>query len=103
VETLGRWHTADLFFGLAYLSQRDGTEHVAADIAAKAIPLASGLSPAHSAEMLVRAPAARLGCTSIPVHRPAAAAAPCPHRCPAAAPRSLSCARCAATWCTARA
>jgi hypothetical protein len=34
-ETLGRWHTIDLFVGLAYLSHREAVEYPAADIAAK--------------------------------------------------------------------
>lgn len=53
VETFGRWHTADLFFGLAYLSQRDNSDYVAADIAAKAIPVSSDLSLTQSYELLV--------------------------------------------------
>ncbi len=42
-----------LFFGLAYLSQRDNSDYVAADIAAKAIPVCSDLSLTQSYELLV--------------------------------------------------
>ncbi|GIL58723.1 hypothetical protein Vafri_13716 [Volvox africanus] len=38
-ETLGRWHTIDLFVGLAYLSHRETIEYPAADIVAKGTPL----------------------------------------------------------------
>ncbi|GIL77084.1 hypothetical protein Vretimale_3141 [Volvox reticuliferus] len=38
-ETLGRWHTVDLFVGLAYLSHRETIEYPAADIVAKGTPL----------------------------------------------------------------
>lgn len=34
-ETLGRWHTLDLFIGLAYLSHREAHEYPALDIAAR--------------------------------------------------------------------
>lgn len=34
LETFGRWHAIDLFFGLAYLSRRATSEYPAADIAA---------------------------------------------------------------------
>lgn len=43
-ETLGRWRTADLLIGLAYLARKEGTEHAAADIAAQARPLGEGMS-----------------------------------------------------------
>ena len=38
-EILGRWRTADLLIGLAYLARREGQEHPVADIAAKAQPI----------------------------------------------------------------
>lgn len=38
-ESLGRWRTADLLIGLAYLARREGQEHPVADIAAKAQPI----------------------------------------------------------------
>ncbi len=38
-ESLGRWRTADLLIGLAYLARRDGEEHPVADIASKAKPI----------------------------------------------------------------
>ncbi len=39
-ETLGRWHTVDLFVGLAYLSNKEQAVWPAADIAAKGQPVA---------------------------------------------------------------
>ncbi|GLC75379.1 hypothetical protein PLESTF_001630500 [Pleodorina starrii] len=41
-ETLGRWHTIDLFVGLAYLSHREALEYPAADIAASGNPVELG-------------------------------------------------------------
>ena len=41
-ESLGRWRTADLLIGLAYLARREGQEHPVADIAAKAQPIGKG-------------------------------------------------------------
>lgn len=41
-ESLGRWHTADLLIGLAYLARREGQEHPVADIAGKAQPIGQG-------------------------------------------------------------
>ena len=38
-ESLGRWRTADLLIGLAYLARREGQEHPVADIAATAEPI----------------------------------------------------------------
>lgn len=38
-ESLGRWRTADLLIGLAYLARREGQEHPVADIAATAQPI----------------------------------------------------------------
>ncbi|GAB4813184.1 hypothetical protein N2152v2_000230 [Parachlorella kessleri] len=43
-ETLGRWRTADLLIGLAYLSRKEAQEHPAADIARQARPLGEGMS-----------------------------------------------------------
>lgn len=37
-ETLGRWKTADLLIGLAYLARREGEAHPVADIAAQGQP-----------------------------------------------------------------
>ena len=41
-ESLGRWRTADLLIGLAYLARREGQEHPVADIASKAQPIGKG-------------------------------------------------------------
>ena len=41
-ESLGRWRTADLLIGLAYLARREGQEHPVADIAARAQPIGKG-------------------------------------------------------------
>ena len=41
-ESLGRWRTADLLIGLAYLARREGEEHPVADIAANAQPIGLG-------------------------------------------------------------
>lgn len=38
-ESLGRWRTADLLIGLAYLARQDGQEHPVADIARQARPI----------------------------------------------------------------
>ena len=38
-ESLGRWRTADLLIGLAYLARREGQEHPVADIASKGKPI----------------------------------------------------------------
>jgi hypothetical protein len=38
-ETLGRWHTVDLFVGLAYLSNKDSGGYAAADVAARGTPV----------------------------------------------------------------
>ncbi|DBA73228.1 TPA: hypothetical protein ACH3X1_011294 [Trebouxia sp. C0004] len=52
-ESLGRWRTADLLIGLAYLARREGQEHPVADIAAKAKPIGFGdVKPAHQAHVL---------------------------------------------------
>lgn len=39
-ETLGRWSTLDLFFGLAYLARREPKEYPALDVAAIGVPVA---------------------------------------------------------------
>lgn len=44
-ETLGRWRTADLLIGLAYLCRKDPEEHPVADIARQGRPFGQGLSP----------------------------------------------------------
>lgn len=41
-ETLGRWRTADLLIGLAYLARREQQEHPVADIARHGRPLGTG-------------------------------------------------------------
>lgn len=41
-ESLGRWRTADLLIGLAYLARREGQEHPVADIASQAQPIGLG-------------------------------------------------------------
>lgn len=43
-ETLGRWRTADLLIGLAYLARREAQESPVADIAQAAAPLGRGAS-----------------------------------------------------------
>jgi hypothetical protein len=45
-ETLGRWRTADLLIGLAYLAQRGTEEHPARDIAKHGQIVGSGMSRA---------------------------------------------------------
>lgn len=52
-ETLGRWHTVDLFVGLAYLSHRDVPEYPASDIASIGEPISLQASPVHAAELMV--------------------------------------------------
>lgn len=52
LETLGRWRAVDLFFGLAYLSRRDGDEYPAADIAAAGAPVCEGLGDAEARALL---------------------------------------------------
>ena len=53
-ETLGRWHTIDLFVGLAYLSNRASPEYAAADIAMHGRDVAGGLSLTEGLALLVR-------------------------------------------------
>lgn len=43
-ETLGRWHAADLFFGLAFLARRERPHYAAADIAAVGEDISSNLA-----------------------------------------------------------
>lgn len=52
-ETLGRWHTVDLFVGLAYLSHRDTVEYPAADIAARGHPISINVNEANKPALLV--------------------------------------------------
>ena len=52
-ETLGRWRTADLLIGLAYLSRKEAQEHPAADIARQARPLGEGMSLEQLEESMV--------------------------------------------------
>lgn len=47
-ESLGRWRTADLLIGLAYLARQEGQEHPVADIARQADPI--GLKHASTAQ-----------------------------------------------------
>ena len=55
-ETLGRWHTIDLFVGLAYLANRDAAQYPAADIVEKAVPISVNLqTPEERAAIVVRA------------------------------------------------
>lgn len=59
-ESLGRWRTADLLIGLAYLARREGQEHPVADIAAKARPIGLGdAKPNTQHDVLVRTPKMR--------------------------------------------
>ncbi|PSC74205.1 lipase class 3 family isoform B [Micractinium conductrix] len=44
-ETLGRWRTADLLIGLAYLCRKDPEEHPVADIAQLGHPFGQGVAP----------------------------------------------------------
>ena len=54
-ESLGRWRTADLLIGLAYLARREGEEHPVADIAATAQPIGLGhAEPPEQLDVLVR-------------------------------------------------
>ncbi|KAG1662088.1 hypothetical protein FOA52_006895 [Chlamydomonas sp. UWO 241] len=51
-ETLGRWQTMDLLFGLAYLSHRETLEHPALDIAHQGRCISIGEAPECSAALL---------------------------------------------------
>jgi hypothetical protein len=53
-ETLGRWHTVDLFVGLAYLSHRASPEYAASDIAACGQPISCDLPMTEGVALLVR-------------------------------------------------
>ena len=57
-ETLGRWRTADLLIGLAYLAQRESDEHPCADIAEHGRMLGLGLSSADRAALAVHSSSA---------------------------------------------
>ena len=52
-ETLGRWRTADLLIGLAYLAKREGEGHPVADIAAQGRPIGEGASDEQRLVLLV--------------------------------------------------
>ncbi len=52
-ETLGKWRTADLLIGLAYLAQKGTEEHPASDIAECGEVLGVGLAPAECQELVV--------------------------------------------------
>lgn len=54
-ETLGRWRTADLLIGLAYLARQGGEEHPCADVAALGRPMGTGQGPEQRAAALVGA------------------------------------------------
>jgi hypothetical protein len=53
-ETLGRWHTIDLFVGLAYLANREAAAYPAADIAAQGMALGKGLASSERLRLMVR-------------------------------------------------
>ena len=42
-ETLGRWRSADLLIGLAFMARREVDERPVGDIAAQGLPFADGL------------------------------------------------------------
>ena len=52
-ETLGRWHTVDLFVGLAYLSHREANEYPALDIAYRGRPVSLDQSADKTHALLV--------------------------------------------------
>lgn len=53
VETLGKWRSADLLIGLAYLARKDGAEHPVADIARHGVLAGVGLSPPQRLTLVV--------------------------------------------------
>lgn len=53
-ETLGKWRTADLLIGLAYLARKDGVDHPVADIARVGVPVGTGLPPPQRLKVVVR-------------------------------------------------
>ncbi len=57
-ETLGRWHTVDLFIGLAYLSHREALEYPAQDIALRGRPVSQEQMPDSAHALLVGSPTA---------------------------------------------
>ena len=65
-ESLGRWRTADLLIGLAYLARQEGQEHPIADIARQADPI--GLKHASTAQqdVLVSSPFSTPPCKLLP-------------------------------------
>ncbi|GFR41943.1 hypothetical protein Agub_g2737, partial [Astrephomene gubernaculifera] len=58
-ETFARWHTIDLFVGLAYLSHREAVEYPAADIAAKGVPIGVDLGTEERLKLLLELQEAR--------------------------------------------
>ena len=52
-ETLGRWRTADLLIGLAYLARRENVEHPVADIARTGVLAGKSGSAAERDSLLV--------------------------------------------------
>lgn len=42
-ETLGRWRSADLLIGLAFMARREADDRPIGDIAAQGLPFADGL------------------------------------------------------------
>ena len=71
-ETLGRWRTADLLIGLAYLARREREEHPIADIAGCG-ELIGSRSGQTQRIVLVGPPYQRVklapGCTSLPAQQ----------------------------------
>lgn len=43
-ETLGKWRTADLLIGLAYLARRESDQHPCSEVARRGTPLGQGMS-----------------------------------------------------------
>lgn len=66
-ETLGKWRSADLLIGLAYLARKDAAEHPVADIAKLGLPAGLGL-PLSQRLMLVVSTSA---CSGVPLPAPA--------------------------------
>ena len=52
-ESLGRWHTMDLFIGLAYLSHREALDYPAQDIALRGRPISKTPGDAAARSLLV--------------------------------------------------
>lgn len=64
-ETLGRWRTADLLIGLAYLAQRETDEHPVTDVAQHGEVMGQGLDRAGQAALVVCPSCHRQGRTSL--------------------------------------